>query len=77
MGFGRVCHRLVGFLTGLLRLAGTVLERPAPLTGCAASAAFLVAVGEAGDRVRRRWAARQDGRTPRQQPPGSAARGPT
>ncbi|APU43369.1 hypothetical protein BSL84_30000 [Streptomyces sp. TN58] len=52
-------------LTGLLWLAGTALGYPAPLVGCAASAAVLVAVGEAGDWIRRRWTARSGGRTPR------------
>ncbi|MEU9032016.1 hypothetical protein AB0D46_31825 [Streptomyces sp. NPDC048383] len=52
-------------LTGLLWLAGTALDGPAPLGGCAASAAVLVAVGEAGDWVRRRWTARPGSRPPR------------
>lgn len=50
-------------LTGILWLAGTALGHPSPLTGCAASAALLVAVGEAGDWLRQRWTARRSGRS--------------
>ncbi|WP_138908752.1 hypothetical protein [Streptomyces chryseus] len=50
-------------LTGILWLAGTALGHPAPLTGCAPSAALLVAVGECGDWLRRHWTARRGGRS--------------
>ncbi|MPY32908.1 hypothetical protein FNH09_17035 [Streptomyces adustus] len=49
-------------LTGLFWLTGTILGQPASLAGCAASAVVLGAAGEAGDWIRRRWAARSGGR---------------
>ncbi|GAQ64983.1 hypothetical protein [Streptomyces scabiei] len=42
----------------VLWLAGQALDQPATLAQCITSAAFLVAVGEAGDWLRRRWADR-------------------
>ncbi|MFD5786766.1 hypothetical protein ACFWH1_09030 [Streptomyces sp. NPDC127037] len=38
-----------------LWLLGMALGQPVRLAGCAASAALLVAIGEAGDWLRRRW----------------------
>ncbi|MGQ4475741.1 hypothetical protein [Streptomyces sp. SAS_276] len=53
-----------------LWLLGTTLGQRASLAQCTASSAFLVAVGEAGDRLRRRWrAGRLSGITARHQPP--------
>ncbi|MDJ0382157.1 hypothetical protein [Streptomyces sp. G-G2] len=52
-------------LTGILWLASTALGHRTPLAACAASAALLVAVGEAGDWLRRRWTAHCDSRSPR------------
>ncbi|GAA3378911.1 hypothetical protein GCM10020367_60340 [Streptomyces sannanensis] len=40
-------------------LLGQVGNEPAGLAQCAASAAYMVAVGEAGDWVRRRWRERR------------------
>ncbi|MGW7648668.1 hypothetical protein [Streptomyces bobili] len=38
-----------------LWLLGRAIDQSASLLACAASAAFLLAVGEAGDWLRRRW----------------------
>ncbi|MEW2585606.1 hypothetical protein [Streptomyces virginiae] len=46
-------------VTALLWLTGKAAYQPASITGCAASAAFLVALGEAGDRTRLWWKRRQ------------------
>ncbi|MEV0740527.1 hypothetical protein AB0I51_32390 [Streptomyces sp. NPDC050549] len=47
-----------------------MLGQPASLAQCAASSAFLVAVGEAGDWLRRRWRAGWlSGIAARHQPP--------
>lgn len=40
-----------------LWLVGKALDQPATLVQCAASSAFLVAIGEVGDWLRRRWRA--------------------
>ncbi|GGW84412.1 hypothetical protein [Streptomyces bobili] len=42
-------------LTTGLWLLGRATDQSASPTACAASAAFLLAVGEAGDWLRRRW----------------------
>ncbi|MEJ8638942.1 hypothetical protein [Streptomyces sp. MS2.AVA.5] len=44
-----------------LWLLGMALGQPVSLAGCAASAALLVAIGEAGDWLRRRWVSRRGG----------------
>ncbi|MFG2957920.1 hypothetical protein ACGF5O_29925 [Streptomyces sp. NPDC048291] len=44
----------------VLWLLGKALGQPASAVQCAASAAFLVALGEAGDGVRRRWRSRKE-----------------
>ncbi|MFD1661288.1 hypothetical protein ACFSL4_24540 [Streptomyces caeni] len=44
-------------ITLALWLLGQALDQPAAPTACAASAGLLVAVGEAGDWLRRRWSA--------------------
>ncbi|WP_431967910.1 hypothetical protein [Actinacidiphila sp. bgisy160] len=49
-------------LTLVLWLLSRVSGQPAGLAGCAASAVLLVAVGEAGDWVRRRWRTHRLGR---------------
>ena len=41
----------------VLWLLGRALDQPASLAQCTASSAFLVALGEAGDWLRRRWRA--------------------
>ncbi|MFF6781483.1 hypothetical protein [Streptomyces sp. NPDC012510] len=41
----------------VLWLVGKALDQPATLAQCIASAAFLVAIGETGDWLRRRWRA--------------------
>lgn len=41
----------------LLWLLGRALDQPAPLAQCVSPAVFLVALGEAGDWLRRRWRA--------------------
>ncbi|APU43438.1 hypothetical protein [Streptomyces sp. TN58] len=46
-------------LTAVLWLAGMAVGQPASIPGCAASAALLAAVGEVGDRARRRWKQRR------------------
>ncbi|WP_311137291.1 hypothetical protein [Streptomyces sp. I6] len=46
------------FLTAVLWLLGLVTGNPAALPGCAASALFMIILGEVGDRLRRRWTAR-------------------
>ncbi|WOX13623.1 hypothetical protein [Streptomyces sp. N50] len=43
----------------VLWLLGKALDQPASIAQCTASSAFLVAVGEAGDWLRRRWTAKQ------------------
>lgn len=53
-----------GALTGMLWLAGEAFGQPTTLAGCAASAAVLVAAGEAGDWLRRRRRTRRPGRSP-------------
>ncbi|MEH0417366.1 hypothetical protein [Streptomyces sp. B21-083] len=40
-----------------LWLVGKAVDQSASFVRCAASAAFLVAIGEAGDWLRRRWKA--------------------
>lgn len=42
--------------TTVFWLLGKVLDQPTSLPGCAATAVFVIAVGELGDRLRRRWA---------------------
>ncbi|MEU9279705.1 hypothetical protein [Streptomyces sp. NPDC048341] len=42
-----------------LWLLGMALGQQVSLAGCAASAALLVAIGETGDWLRRRWASRR------------------
>ncbi|MDX3834994.1 hypothetical protein [Streptomyces europaeiscabiei] len=58
----------------VLRLVGQAFDQPATLVQCIASAAFLGAIGEAGDWLRRRWRAdrltkRRDPAPARHQPP--------
>ncbi|MGW3647814.1 hypothetical protein [Streptomyces sp. NPDC000878] len=48
-------------VTLALWLLGMALGQPVRLAGCAASAALLVAIGEAGDWLRRRWVSRRGG----------------
>ncbi|MEH0419960.1 hypothetical protein [Streptomyces sp. B21-083] len=48
-------------VTLLLWLLGMALGQPVRLAGCAASAAVLVAIGETGDWLRRRWASHRGG----------------
>ncbi|MBT2369520.1 hypothetical protein J7E88_30655 [Streptomyces sp. ISL-10] len=43
-------------VTAAFWLLGKVLDQPTSLIGCAASAVLVIAVGEFGDRLRRRWA---------------------
>ncbi|QDN62809.1 hypothetical protein FNV62_52140 [Streptomyces sp. RLB3-17] len=43
-----------------LWLLGQAVDQAASLTACAASSAFLVGIGETGDWLRRRWAARRE-----------------
>ncbi|MFJ8533590.1 hypothetical protein [Streptomyces sp. NPDC093591] len=52
-----------------LWLLGKVLEQPASLVACAASAALLVAIGEVGDGLRRRRSTRYSTRGRRRHPP--------
>ncbi|MDQ0605016.1 hypothetical protein QF037_009361 [Streptomyces canus] len=59
-------------------LLGRALEQPASIAQCAASSAFLVVLGEAGDWLRRRWRAgritrRHQSAPSRPQPPGEKA----
>lgn len=44
-------------ITLTLWLLSKALDQPAQLAQCAASAALLVTIGEAGDWLRRRWRA--------------------
>lgn len=46
-------------VTLVLWLLGMALGQPAGIFPCAASAGLLVAIGETGDWVRRRWNARR------------------
>ncbi|MEV8312455.1 hypothetical protein AB0P36_35575 [Streptomyces flavidovirens] len=48
-------------VTLALWLLGMALDQPVHLVGCAVSAALLVAIGEAGDWLRRRWVSRRGG----------------
>jgi hypothetical protein len=41
----------------VLWLVGKALDQPASFVQCTASSAFLVAIGEAGEWLRRRWRA--------------------
>lgn len=52
-------------VTVALWLLGHALDQPAGLARSAASAALLVAMGEAGDWLRRRWRARFGTNRPR------------
>ncbi|WP_235192912.1 hypothetical protein [Streptomyces viridochromogenes] len=52
-----------------LWLLGRALQQPASLAACAASAALLVAIGEAGDALRRRRTTRHSSRRRRWRPP--------
>ncbi|GFH36692.1 hypothetical protein SCWH03_29240 [Streptomyces pacificus] len=47
------------FLTAALWLLGRAAGQPPALLGCAASALFVIVLGEAGDHLRRRCAARR------------------
>lgn len=51
----------------ILWLLGTALGQPASLTRYTASAALLVAIGEVGDWLRRRWRADHTRRVRRSQ----------
>ncbi|NUO47087.1 MAG: hypothetical protein HOV82_34250 [Streptomyces sp.] len=55
-------------LTLLLWLGGRAAGQPTVLARCAASAVLLVAVGEAGDWLRRRWRAYRRSRSTRLPP---------
>ncbi|MGW1044107.1 hypothetical protein [Streptomyces sp. NPDC002547] len=44
----------------VLWLLGKAFDQPASAAQCATSSAFLVALGEIGDCVRRRWRTRKD-----------------
>ncbi|MET8405388.1 hypothetical protein, partial [Streptomyces sp900116325] len=52
-------------LTGILWLASTAPGHRTPLAACAASAALLVTVGEAGNWLRRRRTTHRGSRPPR------------
>lgn len=41
-------------VTAALWLSGKATDQPPSITGCATSAAFLIAIGEAGDWARRK-----------------------
>ncbi|WP_344357135.1 hypothetical protein [Streptomyces gobitricini] len=60
-------------LTAALWLLATVCGQRTTLWGCAASAAFFVAVGEAGDRLRRRYTRRTAPDASRANAPGRGA----
>ncbi|WP_327233028.1 hypothetical protein OG349_02725 [Streptomyces sp. NBC_01317] len=42
-------------VTVVLWVLGIVFDQPVRLAGCAATAALVIAIGEVGDRLRRRW----------------------
>lgn len=48
----------------VLWIVGKAADQSASLVQCAASSAFLVAIGEAGDWLRRRWKAHRPTRRP-------------
>ncbi|WP_340377605.1 hypothetical protein U5640_22710 [Streptomyces sp. SS7] len=54
----------------VLWLLGQALDQPASFAACAASAAMLVTLGEAGDWLRRRRSTRRSARRRRSNPAG-------
>ncbi|MFF5896744.1 hypothetical protein ACFY8O_12545 [Streptomyces argenteolus] len=48
-------------ITAVFWLLGEPAGRSSGLRGCAVTAAFVIVVGECGDRLRRRWASRRPG----------------